>query len=104
YHEPSIQHALKKHTAIGCQWASVDQEGFIDRPLGLSRHLVKCDQPSAYIAIVCRKHRYGGSHIRKAALVFDREGLVVHTDVVRAGIEKPSLGVIRDRLHILSAL
>src|SRR5262249_56202553 len=89
---------------IGGQWAAVNLEGFIDRPLGLSRHRVKRDQPSAHIAIVCGKHRYGRSHIRKAALIFDGEGLVVHADVVRAGIEKPGLGVIRDSLHILTAL
>src|SRR5439155_1468609 len=41
YLEPAVERAVENQTAIGGQWAAVDLEWFIDRPLGLSRHRVE---------------------------------------------------------------
>src|SRR5216683_1305997 len=101
--EPSVESAVKGHTAGGGQHTAPILEPVIDCPLRISCDRIESNESSANI-------RRGGVHIQNSAderepgLILHVEGLIIHAYVIGWNIEQVRRRIVRGWLLILIAL
>src|SRR5216684_7530872 len=101
--EPSVESAVKGHTAASGQHTAPILEPVIDCPLCVSSDRIESNESSANI-------RRGGVHIQNSAderepgLILHVEGLIIHAYVIGWNIEQVRSRIVRCRLLVLIAL